>query len=53
MILIGKKQALAMAVKNDKATKRWLMLEKRLCSRTHSLPKLGQQQIYSAEYEKP
>lgn len=48
MILVGKKQALAMAIKNDKATKRWSMLEKRLCSRTHSLPKLGQQQIYSA-----
>jgi len=46
----GQKKALAIAVKNNKAIKRWSMLEER-CARTHSLPKLGQYQAHSAEYE--
>lgn len=46
----GQKKALAIAVKNNKAIKCWSMLEER-CARTHSLPKLGQHQAHSAEYE--
>jgi ATP-dependent exoDNAse (exonuclease V) alpha subunit len=37
VILVGQKKALAIAVKNNKATKRWSMLESRLSPRTPSL----------------
>ena len=37
VILVGQKKALAIAVKNNKATGRWSMLESRLCSRAGSL----------------
>ena len=39
VILVGQKKALAIAVKNNKATRRWSMLEGRLCSDTRGLPK--------------
>jgi ATP-dependent exoDNAse (exonuclease V) alpha subunit len=42
VILVGQKKALAIAVKNNKATKRWSMLESRLSPRTPSLNQIDQ-----------
>ena len=42
VILVAQKKALAIAVKNNKATKRWSMLEGRLGSSTRALPSAAQ-----------
>ncbi len=39
VILVGQRKALAIAVKNNKATRRWSMLEERLRSKAPSLSK--------------
>jgi exodeoxyribonuclease V alpha subunit len=41
VILVGQKKAIAIAVKNNKATRRWSLLEKRLKSDAEALTKLS------------